>query len=241
MNILRQVLRTIFPAACSYCRASFATSPVPYLCAHCWSDFMPLSGPVCPVCGRPFGSPETLSASPDHACMSCRMAPPQYDQAIAAGLFEGSLREAVHLFKYRPARSLGRPLATWMTARVRMISDLDLVMPVPLHRKRLRQRGFNQALLLGKGVADAFRLPLVYDKLQRVRNTRPQVELSGAERSRNVHDAFRIERPLGIAGKRILVVDDVFTSGATMNECARVLKESGAKSVVAFTLARAGE
>ena len=169
------------------------------------------------------------------------MAPPQYDQAIAAGLFEGSLREAVHLFKYRPARSLGRPLATWMTARVRMISDLDLVMPVPLHRKRLRQRGFNQALLLGKGVADAFRLPLVYDKLQRVRNTRPQVELSGAERSRNVHDAFRIERPLGIAGKRILVVDDVFTSGATMNECARVLKESGAKSVVAFTLARAGE
>jgi ComF family protein len=241
LRIVRGILSHLFPAACSYCRSRIDSSPVPHLCGDCWSDLAPVSGPVCPGCGRPFGSPEALNASPEHLCGSCVKDPPHFDQALAAGLFEGPLREAVHLYKYRPARSLGRPLAAWMTAQVRMISGLDQVMPVPLHRRRLRQRGFNQALLLANGVADVFGLRLVYDNLHRVRNTRPQVELSGEERARNVRNAFRLDRPAEVEGKRILLVDDVFTSGATMNECARVLKEEGAENVIVFTLARTCE
>lgn len=225
-RIVRGVLWRLFPAVCSFCRSRLDASPVPYLCAGC---------------GRPFASPHTLNASPEHLCGSCLKDPPHFDQTLAAGLFEGPLREAVHLYKYRPARSLGRPLASWMTAQVRMISGLDQVMPVPLHRRRLRQRGFNQALLLANVVADAFALRLVYDNLHRVRNTRPQVELSGEERSWNVRDAFRLDRPAEVEGDRILLVDDVFTSGATMNECARILKEAGQEHVIAFTLARIGE
>lgn len=214
---------------------------IPYFCEACWSDLSPIHGPLCPSCGRPFGSPEALSASPEHACRSCRMEPPHFDQAIAAGTFEGQLREAIHLLKYRPARALGSPLAKWMSDQVRLVHPLDVVMPVPLHPKRLRQRGFNQAVLLGQGVAERFGLLFSFDNLTRVRHTRPQVELTGRERTENVRNAFDIAQPARIEGKRVLLVDDVFTTGATLNECSRVLKQAGARSVTAFTLARASD
>jgi ComF family protein len=126
-----------------------------------------------------------------------------------------------------------------MARNVRLISDIDIVMPVPLHRKRLRQRGFNQALLLSHGVSNAFKIPLSVDNLVRNRFTRPQVELSGEERIKNVEGAFAIRRPGEVEDKSVLLVDDVFTSGATMNECAAALKQSGAARVMALTLARA--
>ncbi len=126
-----------------------------------------------------------------------------------------------------------------MARNLRLISEIDVVMPVPLHRKRLRQRGFNQALLLSYGVGSAFEIPLSVDNLIRSRFTRPQVELSGEERIKNVAGAFAIRRPGEVDGKSVLIVDDVFTSGATMNECAAVLKEGGAARVTALTLARA--
>ncbi len=144
----------------------------------------------------------------------------------------------IHQFKYRPCRSLGHSLATWMADAVAELR-VHVIMPVPLHRSRLHYRGFNQALLLARGVADRFSLPLCYDNLYRSRPTRPQVELSGMDRVRNVAGAFGLFRPLQVAGKSVLLVDDVFTTGATMNECARVLKEAGATEVKALTLARA--
>jgi len=169
------------------------------------------------------------------------MRPPHYDQAIAAGLFEGPLREAIHVFKYRPVRSLGKPLAAWMAEQVRMTVHLDLAMPVPLHRTRLRHRGFNQALILADGISERFSVPLLYDNLLRLRSTRPQVELSGHERAENVKGAFGLARPSEVREKRILLIDDVFTTGATMNECAKVLKEADAASVTVLTLARTAE
>ncbi len=126
-----------------------------------------------------------------------------------------------------------------MVSNLLLISDIDLVMPVPLHRKRLIQRGFNQALLLSHGVGSAFGIPLSVDNLVRSRYTMPQVELSGEERIKNVAGAFAIRRPEEVEGKSVLIVDDVFTSGATMNECAATLKEGGAARVTALTLARA--
>jgi ComF family protein len=200
-----------------------------------------MPGPVCRSCGRPFGSPEALAHSPRHECLACRNDPPQYDQALAAGLFEGPLREAIHVYKYRPLRALGGPLAAWMAEQVRMTVQLELAMPVPLHAKRLRSRGFNQALLLARGVSDRFSVQLSYDNLIRTRHTRPQVELSGKERAENVRGAFGVARPGEVRDRKVLLVDDVFTTGATMNECAKVLKEAGAASVTVLTLARTAE
>ncbi|HEY6010511.1 MAG TPA: double zinc ribbon domain-containing protein, partial [Nitrospirota bacterium] len=148
MRILGRILDFILPATCSYCNAPRGDSDVPYLCSSCWSDFSPINGPVCPTCGRPFESPEALEHASGHECGICRLKPPMFDQALSVGSFEGPLREAIHQFKYRPCRALGRPLGEWMAARVRLITNLDIVVPVPLHKRRLRQRGFNQALLL---------------------------------------------------------------------------------------------
>jgi ComF family protein len=114
-----------------------------------------------------------------------------------------------------------------------------MVMPVPLHIKRLRQRGFNQSLLLAHRMSVRYEMQLSYDNLIRVRPTRPQVELRGDERIKNVEGAFALRRPDQVRGKRIILVDDVFTTGATMNECASVLKNAEASQVTAFTLARA--
>jgi ComF family protein len=113
-------------------------------------------------------------------------------------------------------------------------------MPVPLHKKRLRQRGFNQALLLAYGISKKYGLTLSFDNLARTRHTKPQVELSGKDRIANVAGAFSLRRPEMLAGRSVVLVDDVFTTGATLNECSRVLKDAGATRVMALTLARAG-
>jgi ComF family protein len=158
---------------------------------------------------------------------------------LSVGYFEGSLREAIHQFKYKPCRALGKPLGTWMCGNLRVLTTFDIIMPVPLHNSRLRQRGFNQALLLAFPLSTAVQTVLCHDNLWRIRPTRPQVELSGNERIRNVAGAFALRRPQDIAGLSVLLVDDVFTTGATLNECADVLKSAGVASVTALTLARA--
>ena len=126
-----------------------------------------------------------------------------------------------------------------MTTKVRLITDLELIIPVPLHSRRLKERGFNQALLLAHQVSETYHIPLSSDNLFRVRRTRPQVELTGEERRKNVEGAFALRRPGDITDRRVVIIDDVFTTGATMNECAAVLKRSGAAQVTALTLARA--
>jgi ComF family protein len=131
------------------------------------------------------------------------------------------------------------PLSAWMVDRIRMLTDIDVVMPVPLHPQRLRQRGFNQALLLAHGMSIRFGITLDPNNLIRVRPTRPQVELSGQERIKNVAGAFGIRSPEIILNKHVLLIDDVYTTGATMNECAGVLKKAGADQVTVCTLARA--
>lgn len=238
-RFLHHMLDILLPTACVSCGSSVGDSPAPYFCRSCWEDFSLLRGPVCPRCGRLFDSPEALSHSPGHLCLSCRQDLPHFDQSLSVGYFEGTLREAIHAFKYRPCRALGRPLARWMSANILLKPGIDLVMPVPLHTKRLRQRGFNQSLLLAYGISRAYGQDLSFDNLQRVRFTTPQVRLSGAERIANVSGAFRLRRPGEVAGRPVLLVDDVYTTGATVNECARVLKEAGADRVLVLTLARA--
>lgn len=239
MRFFRRILDFILPTSCSFCQDPVGNSNVPFFCSACWADFTTIQGPLCPHCGRPFDSPETLTQSPEHICLACRREPPLFDQALSVGYFEGSLREAVHQFKYRPCRTLGPPLGEWMTANVRLVMDIDYLMPVPLHVSRLRERGFNQALLLAHRMSCVHHIPFSFDNLFRTRPTRPQVGLTGDERKLNVSGAFALRHPEAVTGRNIVLIDDVFTTGATMNECALVLKKAGAAHVTAFTLARA--
>jgi ComF family protein len=151
------------------------------------------------------------------------------------------LRQAIHQLKYRGKLSLTQPLLDLAKAH---FDDLfpgmvfDAIIPVPLHRERLMQREFNQATMLARGLAHHLRVPVLERLLWRVRSTRPQVELSSSERRRNVKHAFAVTAAAALENKRVLVVDDVFTTGATLGEIARTLKGAGARQVDVFALAR---
>jgi ComF family protein len=147
----------------------------------------------------------------------------------------------IHSFKYNRRRHLCQPLSLLAIEGIGgFFNDrkVDFILPVPLHNSRLRQRGFNQAVLLGSKVSRALDIPMLPDVLVRNRKTEPQVELSASERRLNVKDAFSVKKHQMLAGKRIILLDDVITTGSTMNECAKELKKAGAEIVIAVTIAR---
>jgi ComF family protein len=239
-----RVLQALFPTFCRLCGAPVLESPVPWICGGCWEKVRWLTGPVCPRCGFPFPSPEALTHSPGHLCGDCREKAPPFSQARAAGAHEGALREAIHLLKYGRKHSLGKKLGRFLIPPAEGLCLLvppaspEVVVPVPLHPSRLRNRGFNQSLLLADAVSRWLNVPLDYVALERVRATRPQVELTPAERKANIRGAFAVRRPAGVEGRKVLLVDDVFTTGATVSECARMLGKAGATEVLVLTLSR---
>ena len=197
----------------------------------------PIVSPLCTVCGIPF-----TGAGHDHVCGSCSISSFRFDAARAAFAYEGASRDLIHSFKYRNKTHLRRPLALLTIERLAEFIDLrqpDLIMPVPLHRKKLSSRGFNQAVLIGEIFSQRLRIPLDRRNLSRVRWTEPQVNLAADERRTNVKGAFAIKEPGLVNGRRVLLVDDVLTTGSTADECARVLKSAGAAAVTVVTVARA--
>jgi ComF family protein len=152
------------------------------------------------------------------------------------------MAEAISRFKYQGASRLAKPLGAFLAEYKDPefpFADFELILSVPLHPRRLRQRGFNQSLLLARRVNRMHSIPLDFTALQRTRHTEPQTQLSGPERRENIRGAFEVRRPEGIVEKHILLIDDVFTTGATVQECSRVLLKAGAKRVDVLTLARA--
>jgi ComF family protein len=237
-DVLDMILHWVFPTDCAVCKRPAADRRLPFFCRDCWETIRPIEGPVCPRCGRPFDSPLALTSSPGHRCGPCRKKPPAFDRALSPYRYEGVLEKAIHLFKYRRRDALATPLADLMLVWVDKLPSVSLVMPVPLHPSRLRSREFNQALLLADRLADRLSLPLSFEQLVRVRATRPQTELDRKERARNVRRAFAVPNPAGLAGQRVLLVDDVLTTGATVNECAKALRRAGVESVTVLTLTR---
>jgi ComF family protein len=230
------------PPRCLLCDR-FTTDLVPGerdWCPECLEGFKPLPSGYGGIGGAPFKS----DRGSVHTCGACRKKRPVYDRAIAAGMYEDKLRQAVHALKYNGRTELAGPLADYMVRHLDAPfypAQADLILPVPLHKNRLRSRGFNQALLLAKALFrgdDARRIR--HDVLHRLVDTTPQVNLKGEERRKNVRGAFAVSVPETVRGKGILLMDDVYTTGATINECARVLKKAGALSVWALTLARVG-
>ncbi len=235
----RSLAHLVLPVRCAICDRALAGDPIPFICRACWSQLTPLTDPTCPRCGRPFGSPVATVYTPDLICGECHGRPPAFSKAWSCYRYDSPLKDAIHLFKYRRKVALARPLATLLLARGVDPLDYDLVMPVPLHPDRLREREFNQALLLADHLASRLGLPLSYDNLIRTQATPPQSELSRAARLKNLRRTFGVRQPAALQAKRILLVDDVFTTGTTVNECAKALRKAGAGPVSACTLARA--
>lgn len=228
----------IFPTRCEACHEYLRGGDGIGICRDCWKKIILLTGPCCPRCGKPFASEAALSHSPGHICGDCRKRRPSFDHAVAAGRYEGVLAEAIHSFKYRGRTGLAKPLGLLAVEAMNRLPPVDCLVPVPLHPSRLREREFNQALLLCDRVGGLLDLPVIPDILERVRRTPPQIGLSIKDRRRNMRRAFVPRHPNRIKDRTVALVDDVLTTGATVNECARILKRSGARSVCVLTVAR---
>jgi ComF family protein len=168
--------------------------------------------------------------------------PGHFAKARSLAHYEGMMADLISHFKYMGASRLAKPLSYLLADYSNSdfsFRDYNLIMPVPLHSRRLRQRGYNQSLLLARTVSSKHSIPLDYKSLKRIRPTQPQTELSWPQRQKNVHGAFAVHKPEAAAEKTILLIDDVFTTGATVEECARALLKAGSKRVDVLTLVRA--
>jgi ComF family protein len=229
---LDAALSVLFAPECAACRCPLERPTDGTVCPACWRSIPLLTAPLCDRCGDPSPSWRDVGGT---LCRRCRRLPGRVDRARAIGVYDGALRAIIHAFKYEQRRSLARPLASLMAARgAEILQAADLAVPVPLHRSRRRERGFNQAEDLAKHLG----LPVVA-ALTRARRTATQAELPAARRHANVRGAFIAAGAAArVAGRRIVLVDDVSTTGATLDACAEVLRECGARAVLALTAAR---
>jgi ComF family protein len=253
--MLHYLLNFLYPPRCAACDVGLPIDTTRRVCAPCLAAVEPPRPPLCLVCGAPLHTGDE-----DERCGHCRAAPPAFDSARAITRYQsgtdgarpdgshtdgsgtdGSSAVAALLrrHKYGLDQSLGHALAEYLDAGPALEADAyDVVIPVPLHRSRLRWRGFNQAALLGAALARRLNCPLDVATLARVRSTASQTARDRAQRTRNVRNAFAVRRPSRVAGRRVLLVDDVMTTGATADECARVLRAAGARRIDVLTLAR---
>jgi len=225
-----------YPPVCVVCGMDVDRSE--YLCASCQSRAPRIAPPFCSKCSEPFSGAITQAFS----CANCEHRLLHFDAAVAAYRSRGLVRQLVHEFKYGRQRHLRYPLAAWLgenmdDARLRG-RHFDVIVPVPLHPARERERGFNQAALLAESLSAQEGTPL-RPLLERIRYTTTQTAYDRAERMENLHEAFRLRKKVDVRQLRVLLVDDVLTTGSTLSECARVLKGAGALSVYAVTAARA--
>jgi ComF family protein len=223
--LLDFILNLLFPVTCVVCHAPVLERRWGGACPDCWSSLVPLEPPFCPKCGEPAPAIEGL-------CGSCRKGEHVFDFARSALLFTHTLREIIHHLKYADRVSLAKPLGDILKGcREREPFTGGLVIPVPLHRSRERLRGFNQAKL----IASRLSAPMASRLIRRGKDTPSQTGLTRNERKRNLAGSFEVR---GKVSGTVIVVDDVYTTGSTMNEIARTLKRAGAERVEVLTVAR---
>jgi ComF family protein len=223
LNGCLALAQSILPAHCVLCAARTARAR---LCGACAAALPRLADTCCPTCALPLSSRGT--------CGACLRHPPQFDRVRAAFAYTFPLDALIQAYKYGGDLTLGALFAAHLVSHVD--ADVDALVPMPLSASRLRERGFNQAQELAREIGRALRLPVLSDACRKVVDTAPQASLPPAERARNVRGAFVCDADL--TGKRIAVVDDVMTTGATLNELARNLKRAGALSVTGWIVAR---
>ena len=232
---LRVALDVALPPLCPSCRAPLGEGAG--LCAECWSKLSLIEPPYCARLGIPF----TYDPGPGLLSMEAIASPPAYDRARAAVRYDDIARALVHAFKYGDRLDLAPMMGRWMArAGGELTREADALVPVPLHWRRLWSRRFNQSAALAGSLSQICGLPVLYETLKRIRATPQQVGLSKPQRAENVQGAFRVppERKAEVAGRRLLLIDDVLTSGATVDTCARALLRAGAKHVDVLVFAR---
>jgi len=235
-NRLRAIASLLYPPACTICSASVAAGE--YLCAECDAKITRIVPPFCEKCSEPFAG----AISSAFTCANCAHRTLHFDAAVAAYRSRGIVRRVMLDFKYGRQIHLRHPVARWLLAALddeRLRSRrFNIIIPVPLHPARERQRGFNQAGLLAELVSEHVSIQ-AKPALERIRYTTTQTAFDRAERMENLHGAFRLRKNADVRDLHVLLIDDVLTTGSTLSECARVLKEAGARSVHAATAARA--
>ena len=234
VTVLDAVLSVVIAPACAACGEPLDHPTRGPVCESCWQSIHPLTPPICDGCGDPLPAWRSISV-PRACCPRCRRTRRFVDRARAIGAYDGALRSIVHALKYDGRRWLARPLGALMRARgAGVLEGAACAVPVPLHPSRRRQRGFNQAADLARHVG----LPVV-EGLRRVHPTVAQTSLPAAQRHRNVRAAFAPTRSAAVlVDATVVLVDDVSTTGATLEACARVLKAAGVREVRALTAAR---
>jgi len=235
-RIVEALASLFYPATCVVCSANIDNAE--YLCADCRQRAPRIVAPFCAKCSEPFPGAITQTFS----CANCEHRTLHFDCAVAAYRSRGLVRKVLHQFKYGKQRHLRYPVARWLAEslhdpRLRG-RHFDVIVPVPLHPARERERGFNQAALIAELIATSAAIPS-RPVLERIRYTTTQTAYDRAERMENLHGAFRLRKNRDVRGLRVLLIDDVLTTGSTLSECARVLRRAGAVSVHGATAARA--
>lgn len=257
--MINRFLRIFFPESCPVCKKPSIDHKTAPICPDCWQAISPYKGPICQKCGKPLVSEVSIT------CGDCLEEEPAFKQVRSFGLYEGTLKTAVNLLKYYGIKRLSKPLSEIMlkinpappllsclplrlSTQVEAAGEskkrgcgekmprADAIIPVPLYKKRLRQRGFNQSALFAKYLASCTGVPLILNYLVKIRDTMPQVGLSAKDRKKNIRNAFGISNKKLLQKKNIVLVDDVFTTGATVRECSKLLKKAGSGDIYVITL-----
>jgi competence protein ComFC len=234
----RRSLDIVYPRNCPFCSEPLADTEPGIVCCACLSSAKLIEPPFCRRCGLPFAGTVTGETFVCGYCQDLRF---YFTQTVCACRAKGVVRDCIVRFKYNREMHFGPHLVDWLVGAARRWIDwttVDMIVPVPLHPRKQRHREFNQAEYLAAALSHAVNVPVSRRNLRRVKDTMTQTALDAEERARNLRGAFRMRNPAAFAMKRVVLLDDVFTTGATLNSCAKVLRSAGAKEVVALTVAR---
>ncbi|HME01314.1 MAG TPA: ComF family protein [Terriglobia bacterium] len=255
-EIIDSLFALLFPTPCSLCGGELTGASMVGICRTCWAGLSPWTGATCEQCGEPLASDVASPTTPEAGellCGACRRGDHKFDRAASYGLYRGDLRAVILQLKFGHRERLGERLgALLVPVWLRVVppemvaSEPPLIMPIPLHPSRQRERGFDQAQLVASGLVRALRrdpetraLRVATHCLRRTRATAPQSGLSLVARRENVRGVFAVTEPKRVRDRVVVLVDDVMTTGATLSACAASLKGAGARRVLALTLARA--
>ena len=237
LRLRDDLLDFIYPQSCPICKKP-VSQDVKGVCENCWSILAILPHSFCPYCKSFFEEGDLVLR---HHCVFLNRFEDRRIMAVRSlGTFDDCYKTLIHRFKYERKIPLGKRLAQSLGEKIALdmnLSNCDLVIPVPLHRARKRERGFNQSEILAEGVSKEINVAFLKDVLKRKKNTKDQTHLNVQQRKENVEGAFAVIHPDKVIGKQVILVDDVMTTGATLNECAKMLLEAGAERIFAVTLA----
>ncbi|KUG24388.1 competence protein f [hydrocarbon metagenome] len=236
-EVLNDLSKVIFPPQCPGCSEILYPYTAQIFCSNCTDNIKFIKGGICTICGTTFPD----SPAENHLCGECLEKKPYFSYARAVFSYENIILNAIHRFKYKRNMSIGEIMSSLMADFSFPdidFTDYSLIIPVPLHIKRLRERGFNQSLILARAIGKKRQIPVNFSLLKRRKFTTTQTGSNRNERKQNIKGAFEVSDKNKIKGENVILIDDVYTTGATVNECAKTLIEAGVRKISALTLAR---